>query len=323
MAISFPFLALYNAGVAIFRTMGDTSTGMWLSFVANIINIIGNALFIFGFHMGAAGAALSTLIARAVCAIIIMVKVSNKKHTVHIERLFHYRPHKGVISEILRIGVPHGVESSMFQVGKLATQVLISGMGTAGIAANHVANVFASYLYLPAAAVSNAIITVVGRCYGAGELGQARKYAALLMRWTYYCMWIVSAVLLLLSKPLIGIYDLSPDGARMAFDITLLHLIATSLIRPFAFQLPSVFKAAGDVKFTMIISTISMWTLRVGGSYLLAPESFTLFGRTFPALGMGIMGVWVAMIADWALRTVFYGIRFFRGTWLRPKFSHN
>ena len=204
----------------------------------------------------------------------------------------------------------------MFQVGKLATQVLISTMGTAGIAANSVANTFASYLYLPAGAISNATITVVGRCYGAGEKEQAKNYAKLLLRWTFVCMWVVSAGLLLFSKPLIGIYNLSEEGAKIAFDITLLHLIATCLIRPFAFSLPGVFKAAGDVRFSMIVSTVSMWTLRVGGSYLIAPESFTLFGITVPALGMGIIGVWVAMIADWVLRTVCYAYRFYKGIWL-------
>jgi len=316
MVISFPFLALYESGVAIFRTMGDTVTGLVLSVIANILNVVGNAVFIFAFQMGAAGAALATLIARAVCAVIIMAMICNKKRTVHIERLFYYRPHKGVIKKILNIGVPHGIESSMFQVGKLATQILISTMGTAGIAANSVANTFASYLYLPAGAISNATITVVGRCYGAGEKEQAKKYAKLLLRWTFVCMWVVSAGLLLFSKPLIGIYNLSEEGAKIAFDITLIHLIATCLIRPFAFSLPSTFKAAGDVRFSMVVSTISMWTIRVGGSYLIAPESFTVFGITVPALGMGIIGVWVAMIGDWVLRTVLYAYRFYKDIWL-------
>jgi len=317
MVLSFPFLAIYSSGDAIFRTMGDTVTGMWLSFVSNILNVAGNALFIYGMSMGAAGAALATLIARVVCAVIIMALLRNRKNDVYIERMLHYRPNTAVIRRMLRIGVPHGIESSMFQVGRLATQVLISAMGTAGIAANSVANTIANYLYLPAGAISNATITVVGRCYGAKEHGQAKKYARILLLWTYLCMWAVSLVLFVFAKPIIGIYQLSAEGTRIALELTIFHCIATSLIRPLAFTLPSVFKATGDAKFTMMVSTLAMWSIRVGSAYILSLESVEILGMTIPGLGMGIMGVWVAMVADWVLRAVLYTIRFMRGTWLR------
>lgn len=317
MVLSFPFLAIYSSGIAIYRTMGNTVTGLWLSLVENVLNIAGNALFIYGMQMGAAGAAAATLISRVFCAGIIMVMLRNKKNEVYIERMLHYRPDFAVIKRILRIGVPHGIESSMFQFGRLATQMLISSMGTASIAANSVANTLANYLYLPAAATGNAVITVVGRCYGAGELKQAKKYARTLLLWTYICMWAVSAVLFVFAKPIIGIYHLSEEGARIALELTIFHCIATSLIRPLAFTLPSVFKATGDVKFSMAVSTIAMWTIRVGSAYVFALDSVNVMGITIPGFGMGIMGVWVAMVADWVLRSILFTIRFVKGTWLR------
>lgn len=319
IVISFPFLAIYSSGDAIYRTMGDTVTGMWLSVAANLLNVAGNAVFIFGMHMGAAGAALATMISRVVCAVIILIKLHNRNKDVYVEKMYSYRPNMSVIRRMLRVGVPHGIESSMFQIGRLATQVLISTMGTAAIAANSVANTIANYLYLPAGAISNATITVVGRCYGAKEPDQAKKYARTLLLWTYICMWAVTLVLFVAAKPIIGIYHLSEQGTQIALELTIFHCIATSLIRPLAFTLPSVFKATGDAKFSMAVSTLSMWAVRVGSAYIFSLEQVNLFGLTLPGFGMGIMGVWVAMVADWVLRSLLYSIRFVRGAWLRQK----
>lgn len=319
MVLSFPFLALYNAGVAIFRTVGDTVTGLRLSIVINVLNIIGNAVCILGFHMGAAGAALATLIARVICAFIVILRLHNRKNVIYIENLFRYRPDGSVIRQILSIGVPHGVENSMFQIGRLATQVLISAMGTAAIAANSVANTLATYLYLPSNAISDAAITVVGRCYGANEMEQTKKYTRLLLWWSYLCMWLVSALLMVLAGPIIGIYHLSEEGTAIALQLTIFHCVSTCIIRPPAFMLPSAFKATGDAKFTMVVSTLSMWIVRVGLAFVLAPEVVPLPGVSIPGFGMGIMGVWVAMVADWVVRGGAYIVRFLRGTWLKQR----
>ncbi len=317
LVLSFPFLALYSSGAALFRTMGDTMTDLRLSLLANGINIAGNALFIYGFHMGASGAALATLIARAVCAVTVIRKLHNPGRDICIKRLWHYRPDADIIRKMLRIGVPHGIESSMFQVGRLATQVLISGMGTAAIAANSVALTLANYLYMPSSAIANAVITVVGRSYGAGEIQQSKKYARLLLFWEYLCMWGMSLFLIILGRPIIGVYHLSAQGAQIALNLTIFHCICVSLIRPLGFNLPSVFKATGDTRFTMVVSTLSMWIMRVGFSYVFSLETVQLFGFSFPGLGMGIMGVWVAMAGDWVVRASLYTTRFLKDTWLK------
>ena len=317
MALGFPLLAYNNSGFAILRTMGDTVTSLKLSIMENILNVAGNALLIIGFDMGAAGAALSTIAARSVTTVVITLIMLNRKRAVHIENIFRYRPDRDIIRRIMRIGVPHGIESSMFQFGRLFTQVLISTMGTAGIAANSVANTLANYLWVVSSTIANASITVVGRCYGAKEFVQAKHYANKLLRWEYIAMIGMSAVSVLFGRQIIGIYSLSAEAAKLAFELTLFHCVVTCLIRPLAFNLPSVFKAAGDSRFSMAVSSTAMWLVRIGGAYLLAPEQITVFGLTIPCAGMGIMGVWVAMAGDWVLRSVFFTTRFVRGTWLK------
>lgn len=316
IVLSFPLLAIFESGTVLLRLMGDTTTTMYLSIICNVINILGNAIFIYGFDMGVQGAALATFISRLFWAVSITAILHNKKRDIYYEKLYRYKPDFMVIKKILRIGVPNGIENSMFQVGRLCTQVLISGMGTAAIAANSVANTLANYHYMPANAIQNATVTVVGRCYGAKEMEQVKKYSRTLILWTYICMWAISLVLFVFAKPIVGIYNLSAEGAQLALIITLFHAISASTIRPLAFSLPAVFKAVGDVNLAMVVSTISMWVVRVGSAFILSLNSITLFGITIPGLGMGIMGVWVAMVADWVLRALVYTPYYIKGKML-------
>ena len=316
LILSYPFLAISSSCGAIFRVMGNTIISMKLSFITNIINIVGNALFIFIFHMGAAGAALATMISRIVLSAVLILLLHNRKNAVFIENLFSYRPDFNVIKKILRIGVPHGIENSMVQFGRLLTQMLTSSMGTASIAASSVANVLANYMYMPSGSIQNAAITIVGRCVGAGETKQAKKYGKTLLLWDYFSMWAVSLILFILAKPIIGIYNLSAESTRLALHLTIFHAVCTSLIRPPAFIFPSVFKAAGDVKYSLIVSTISMWCIRVCLAYILSLENITVFSVMIPGAGFGIFGIWIAMVADWVLRAVLFFMHFIKGKWL-------
>ena len=316
LVLSYPFLALYSSCGAIFRVMGNTIISMKLSFIEIIINIAGNALFILIFHLGTAGAALATLISRIVSSVVFILLLHNRKNAIYIENLFSYRPDFKIIKKILHIGVPHGIESSMFQFGRLLTQVLISSMGTAAIAANSVANILANYMYMPSTAIQNCAVTIVGRCVGAGETKQATKYGKTLLLWDYFSMWAVSLILFVFAKPIIGIYDLSAESTRLALHLTIFHAVCTSIIRPPAFIFPSVFKAAGDVKYSLIVSTISMWCIRIGLAYILSLENITVFSVTIHGAGLGIFGIWIATVADWVLRAVLFFIHFIRGKWL-------
>ncbi|MBE6610083.1 MAG: MATE family efflux transporter [Ruminococcaceae bacterium] len=316
IALSFPFLGLFDAGAAIFRAMGNSMISMTSSILMNVINLIGNAILIYVFHLGAAGAAIATLISRIIGAVIITVLVHNKKNAVYVERIFHYRPNFKIIKSILRVGVPNGIENSMFQFGKLLTQSLISSMGTAAIAANAVAHTIATFQYMPGGAIGLATITIVGRCVGAQEKEQAKKYARLLLGITYACLWFIVILTFLLYRPVINIYNLSAEASAMAHDLIIYHAICAAVIWPIAFTLPNSFRAASDVKFTLIISAFSMWAFRVGTCYILALESINLFGITVPGFGLGVLGVWVAMTLDWLFRAILFAFRYLTGKWL-------
>lgn len=304
-AISFPFLGIYNGGAALFRATGDSKTALYVSLVMNLLNVGGNALLIYVFDMGVAGAALSTLASRIFGAIVILYLTHDKKRALYVEDMLHFRPSKPIIRRILHVGVPGGLENGMFQMGKLLTQSLVSGFSTAMIAANAVAHTISSFEYAAGGAVGLTLITVVGRCIGAGEKKQAKQYAWRLLFTAYLLMISVSIALTILVSPILRIFNLSPEATVAATHLVMMHNLATALIWPLAFTLPHTFRAADDVHFPMIVSAISMWVFRVAGSYVLALN-----------FGLGVYGVWIAMFLDWVFRAAFFLTRLIRGKWL-------
>ena len=304
-ALSYPFLGLYNAGAAIYRAQGNSKTSMYVSFLMNGINVAGNALLIFVFKMGAAGAAIATLFSRVIGALIMTILPCKKNKEVYIEKIFRYKPDFRLIKRICGIGIPNGLESGMFQFGKVITQSLISSFGTIAIAANAAANALTALQYIPGNAIGLAMVTVVGQCVGAGEKEQAKKYSKRLVGLTYLCIFVISAVLCIFPKGLVGLFGLSPDATDIAIKLIYANSIACCTIWPLAFTLATSFRAASDVKYPMIISVTSMWVFRVGLSFVLAIW-----------LNMGIMGVWVAMYVDWLFRAIIFVIRYLKGKWL-------
>jgi Na+-driven multidrug efflux pump len=233
-----------------------------------------------------------------------------------VERLLRYRPDFGIIKRILRIGIPAGVENSMFQFGKLLTQSLVSTLGTASIAANAVAGSLVSMQYAPGAAVNGAIFAVIGQCVGAGEEKQTKRYSRVLIGVLYASLGVIAIGMSLLSGPLVRLYGLEGESFLLARRMLILHSMIAMLIWPLGFGLPNCFNAAGHVKFTLFVSASSMWIFRVAGAYLLALPSLTVFGLVIPGAGMGVMGVWAAMFIDWGLRGIMYTVRYLRGRWV-------
>ena len=316
VALSFPFLAIYSAGSVIYQAMGNTFISFVTSILMNILNVAGNAVLIYQFEMGAAGAAIATLLSRIVGAVMMFVFVLNKNNEVYVEHVFRYRPNRKIIKNILGIGIPNGLENSMFQFGKLLTQSLISSLGTAVIAANAVAHTLATFQYMPGA-VGTAMVTVVGRCVGAEEREQAKKYARKLIGIAYVILWVIILGTLLLSGAAIKAYDLGEESSALARKFIIYHSIFSAVIWPVGFVLPNAFRAASDVKFTLYISAFSMWVFRVALSYVLTLESISFFGLfTIPGLGLGAMGVWVAMTIDWVFRAILFVWRYLSGKWL-------
>lgn len=301
---SVPFIALYNGGAAIFRTMGNSKITMTVSLIMNAINVVGNAILIYGFHCGVEGVAIPTLVSRMTAAILITVLLSNEKQVLHLQKTLRYRPEKETIKKILKIGIPNGLENSMFQLGKVLVLSLVSTFGTYAIAANAVCNVLASFQILPGMALSLAVTTVISRCVGAKDYEQVSYYTKKLLAISYISMFVTTIVICVALPFIMDVYNLSPETAKVAEDIMIFHSVSCVLIWTPAFTLPSTLRAAGDAKTCMLISIPCMWIFRIGFSYIL--------GKYF---GIGVFGVWVAMVIDWVVRVIFFVLRYCRGKW--------
>ena len=307
-ALSYPFLAVYNAGAALYRSMGNSKVSMLTSTLMNAINIAGNALLIFGFHMGVAGAAIASLFARMVGAVLITCLLRFKPHVIQLEAVFKLDFQPEMIKNILKFGVPTGLENGMFQIGRLMTQGLVAPFGLTATTANAIGMSLSAFPQIPGTAIGLAMVTVVGQCIGARRQEEAKRYTLKLTGLAYLAMGALNLVMLALLPVVIGIYNPSPATAALARELMLYCIACTILLWPASFVLPNGLRAAGDVRFTMTVSIVSMWVFRIGFSYLLAK-----------GLQMGVLGVWIAMTIDWAFRILCFAIRFFRGKWMNKQ----
>ncbi len=303
-ALSYPLLALYSSGTALLRSMKKTNITLGVAAAMNVANLLFNSWFIFGLDMGVAGAALGSLVSRGVAAAACFVMLLNKKHLVHLEKLERPVFYFPMIRKILFIGIPNGIENGMFQLGKILVLSIISGFGTVQIAANAVANSLAGIEVIPGFAVGIGLITIVGQCVGAGDYKQAEYYTKKMTRFAYLILCLYNGGILLLLKPILGIYDLSPETLKLAMILLLIHGLFLMGIWTPAFVLPNALRAANDVRFTMIVSSASMWIFRVGFSFVIGKW-----------LGLGAAGVWLAMILDWAVRAILFLFRFRSRKW--------
>ena len=300
---STPFLAVYSAGAALFRVMGNSKISMWVSLGMNIINAVGNALLIFGLHMGVEGVAIPTLVSRIFAAAAMVLLLRRPGLPLQVERLA-LRHDRYIVKNILRFGVTNGLESSMFQLGKILLLSTVSVLGTAAVAANAIGNTLCTFQCVAGNALGLGIVTVVSQCVGAGDYGKARLYARKLLKTAYLAMDI-SIVLVYLALPMVlRLYNVSPEAETWARQVIWMHGFVGMLIWPLSFTLPQALRAAGDTRFTMVVSSVSMWTMRVGFGILL--------GRV---LGFGVVGIWMAMFADWLLRIAFFIPRFHGHKW--------
>jgi putative MATE family efflux protein len=307
-AFSYPFLAIYNSCAALFRAMGNSKISMYVSVGMNIINIIGNAIFIFGFNMGVAGAASASLIARMVAAFIMLRLVSNNQNIVFVDQIFHFEINTTMIKKILHIGIPNGFENSIFQLGRVIVVSIISYFGTIQIAANAVANNLDSLGCIAGQAMNLAMITVVGQCIGAGDYKQASYYIKKLLKITYIITIAANTVILITLPWILSIYDLSPETIKLATILVFIHDGLAMILWPASFTLPNALRASNDVKFTMFVSIFSMCVFRIVLSYILGKY-----------MGMGAIGVWIAMIVDWVFRVICFVSRFISGKWKLQK----
>ena len=305
-ALSYPFIGLYNAGAALFRAQGNSKISMLSSLVMNVINIGGNAVLIYGFGMGVLGAALASLVSRAVSCLVVLWLLQRPGCPLRVDGLRALAPDGGLIRRILRVGIPAGIENGMFQIGKLSVSSLTSTLGTAAIAANAVANTASTFLNIPANAVGMAALTVVGQCLGAGEKEQAVYYSRRLLLTAYCGAWVMNlSAFLFANRFVISLFNLSPEAQTMALQVMVWFNFVSLFFWPSSFTLPNILRAAGDARFTMAVSILSMWVFRVGFCYVMV---LSFHGR--------LLSIWMGMFLDWVFRSLCFFVRFARGRWM-------
>lgn len=307
-ALSYPFIALFQAGAAFYRACGNSKFTMKTALIANVANIVGNTLFIFVLQMGAAGAAVSTLISRALCAFVVFYALRKPGYAIQLKNYFSIRPDLNLIVKILAIGVPSGIENGMFQFGKLAIQSTVSSLGTAAIAAQAMTIIFENVNGMAAVGIGIGLMTVVGQSIGAGRQEEAKYYIVKLAGYAEIAMIISCILVYIAARPVTVLAGMSEESTALCMHMILAITIVKPLLWVPSFTPPNGLRAAGDVRFSMITATLTMWLCRVALSIFLMRVVKT-----------GPIGVWYGMFADWGVRGVIFTIRFVRGKWLRFK----
>ena len=307
-ALSFPFIALYDAGASIFRSQGNTRGPMIVSVISNGINIGGNAILIWVFHMGVAGAAIATLASRVFCAVVVLWQLRLDRQPIVVKDYYQIRPDGKMIGRILSLGIPSGVENSMFQLGKLSIQSSVSTLGTTAIAAQAMTNILENLNGIAAIGVGIGLMTVVGQCLGAGRKDEAVYYIKKLCVLAEIVIIVSCLLVFALTIPITKLGGMEPESAKMCFHMVTWITIVKPIVWVMGFVPAYGLRAAGDVKFSMITSCTTMLVFR-----------FCLCVYLIRFQGFGPMAVWIGMFTDWTIRGIIFGIRFHSRKWLTHK----
>lgn len=302
---SIPFVALYSAGANLFRCMDNTRLPMKIMMVGNLLNIAGNAVMIYGLKMGTAGIALPTLLSRIITACWILYLLSDRDRKLYLFSGIRLQFDRGIIRQILGIGIPCGIENGTFFLGRILVLGMIASLGTAAIASNAVAGILSNFQVIPGMAISFGTTVVIARCMGAKDYSQAKYYNHKILGIVYVTQFITSMVIFMLLPEIMSLYGLSPSTTRFTVQIMWMHTFFTLLLWPLAYILPAVFRATGDARYPMAVSILSLIFCRILCSWILGIYC-----------DMGILGIWAGMFVDWIMKAACFVIRCFRRKWL-------
>lgn len=300
---SFPLLAVYDSCAALYRSMGNAQITLKISLLMNVINVVGNTIGVYVLKLGVAGVAIPSLVSRGVAGVVLFTLLHNPDNLVFLTR-GKFKVDATIVKRILFIGIPSGIENGIFQLGRVLVVSIIAAFGTSQIAANGVANSLDSMGCIVGQAMSLAMITVIGRCVGAGEEGQVRYYTKKLLGETYFYTAVINSIILLLLPWILQIYGLGEETTRLSYILVMIHDGMAIFLWPASFVLPNMLRACNDVKYTMVVSIFSMITFRIGFSYVFGVH-----------MGWMAVGVWAAMVIDWVFRVLCFVGRYLAGTW--------
>lgn len=303
-ALSFPFLGIYNSSSALFRSIEKTKITMYVSVLMNLINVVGNYIGVFILEAGVIGVAVPTLISRIVAATIMFYLSLNHENPVYVKIKDVFSWNGDMMKRILQIAVPNGIENGLFTLGRVLVTSIVALFGTSQIAANSVAGSIDQIAIVVVNAINLGIVTVVGQCIGAGHYDQATYYIKKLMKISYVVTGVIGLVVILVLPWLLDLYTLSSEARELTYILIIMHNIMAFALHPTSFVLPNGLRSAGDVKYSMYVGIGSMIVFRLGTA--------VLFAIVF---NLGIIGVWIAMGADWLCRSICFMIRFVKGKW--------
>ena len=304
VALSIPFIAIYNAGAAIFRTTNNALVPMKIMLICDILNIVGNAFCIYYLGWDVRGVAIPTVISRVLSALLVLYVILDEDYKLHINRTLRHKFDFNLLEKVLKVGIPYGIENGLFQLGRILVLSLVSTFGTMAIAANSVGYSIGIFSVLPGFAINLGLTAVISNCVGANDYEQARYYNKKCLILVVISHIIINSVIFAILPLLLGIYNLSAQTASMTTEMVIWHGIFAIIIWPLSFTIPSTFRGAGDSKSVMYISTIVMFTCRIALSYVIADW-----------LGVGVFGTWIAMFIDWYVRAAIYIYRYFSNKW--------
>ena len=304
-ALSYPLLAVCYAGGAILRSQKKSKTVLYISLLRNVINVTGNAICIHGLKMGVIGVAVPTAVSRLVGSVILMLIVTRKDMSIRpeIKDILHINPN--MMRRMLGIGIPTAIENSLFSVGKVMTLGMITGFGTAQIAANSAASGLTGLVITFSVAVRVGSMNVIGQCVGARDEKQINDNFRRLLIMSYIANAVAALPMLFFRHQLVSLYTgLSPEAVSIAADLLVIHLIPGLFLYATSFYIPAPLRSANDGAFCMWVSVASMVTMRLTLAWVLCVKC-----------AMGASGVWIAMVVDWLCRSVCFVWRWYGGYW--------
>lgn len=306
--LSYPFIAIYNSGAAVYRSIGKTKVTMYISIISNLINVVGNIIGVFVLKAGVAGVAYPTILARLFSAVAITFLCCRKTNGVYYASKWVFHFNGDILKKVLGIAIPNGIENAIFQFVKVALTTIVAMFGTYQIAANGVAQTIWSLAAMAGSSMAPVFITVIGQCMGSGDTGAAEYYFKKLLKFSYVFLFAWNVLVFALTPVILHFYSLSDETKHLIFILVIIHNIFCVLAHPFFSGVSAGLKAAGDVKFTMYLSLASTILVRLVFSYIL--------GLIFH---MGVIGIAIAMVSDWVVRAIILFVRLKQGKWKTMK----
>ena len=310
-------IAMVSIAFGILRGSGDTRTPMIVSILMNLFNVVFSSILIYGLNLnmgafgirlpayGVRGAAAGLTLARLAGMLIVLIPLIRGSRQLKLNHAWLFRPDWFLLRCIFSLGIPASAEQLMFNGGKLITQTFIVRLGTTAMAANAIANSIISLIMIPGNALAIAATALVGQLVGAGQTREARKQLRFLIIASSAAIAVLGLLILPFRNDFIRLYSQDPELIRIVSVIFISSLIAQPLLWSSSFITPAGLRGAGDIRFTMVVSIVSVWVLRIGFGYVFAV-----------VLPWGVLGVWMAMYVDWIGRSIFFIRRMSRQEWL-------